>query len=82
MIQSYSYPQNIKNYNTFLQVKKSKECIKIINLKTMPKKIIVKIENYDDINTSEYLVGKNIFIEASDIPALKKANITGKISKD
>ena len=73
VIQSYSYPsQNIKNYNTFLQVKKSKECIKIINLKTMPKKIIIKIENYDDINTSESLVGQNIFIEASDIPTLKK----------
>ena len=38
----------------------------------MPKKIIIKIENYDDINTSESLVGQNIFIEASDIPALKK----------
>ena len=73
VIQSYSYPsQNIKNYNTFLHSKNNKECIKIINLKTMPKKIIIKIENYDDINTSESLVGQKIFIEASDIPALKK----------
>ena len=73
VIQSYSYPsQNIKNYNTFLHIKNNKECIKIINLKVMPKKIIIKIENYDDINTSEPLVGENIFIEASDIPALKK----------
>ena len=73
VIQSYSYPsQNIKNYNTFLHIKNNKEYIKIINLKVMPKKIIIKIENYDDINTSEPLVGQNIFIEASDIPALKK----------
>ena len=73
VIQSYSYPsQNIKNYNTYLHIENSKEFIKIINLKTMPKKIIIKIENYDDINTSEFLVGQNIFIEASDIPALKK----------
>tara|TARA_A100001035_G_scaffold86556_1_gene67201 strand:- start:202 stop:696 length:495 start_codon:yes stop_codon:yes gene_type:complete len=73
VIQSYSYPsQNIKNYTTFVGIKNSKEFIKIIDLKTMPKKIIVKIENYDDINTSESLVGQNIFIEASEIPALKK----------
>ena len=73
VIQSYSYPsQNIKNYNTFIHIKNSKQCIKIIDLKTMPKKIIIKIENYDDINTSVSLVGENIFIEASEIPALKK----------
>ena len=73
VIQSYSYPlQNIKNYNTFLHIKNSKECIKIINLRTMPKKIIIKIENYDDINISQSLVGQDIFIEASDIPALKE----------
>ena len=51
VIQSYSYPsQNIKNYNTFLHIKNSKECIKIINLRTMPKKIIIKIENIKAIN--------------------------------
>ena len=73
VIQSYSYPsQNIKNYNTFIHIKNSKKCIKIVDLKTMPKKIIIKIENYDDINTSVSLVGQNIFIEASEIPALKK----------
>ena len=73
VIQSYSYPsQNIKNYNTFLNIKNIKEHIKIINLKTMPKKTIIKIENYDDINSSESLVGENILIEASDIPVLKK----------
>ena len=38
----------------------------------MPKKIIIQMENYDDINSSESLVGQNIFIEASDIPALEK----------
>ena len=73
VIQSYSYTsQNIKNYTTFIHIENCKERIKIIDLKTMPKKIIVKIENYDDINTSESLVGQNIFIEASEIPALKK----------
>ena len=73
VIQSYSYPsQNIKNYNTFIHIKNSKKCIKIVDLKTMPKKIIIKIENYDDINTSVSLVGQDIFIEASEIPALKK----------
>ena len=73
VIQSYSYPsQNIKNYSTFIHIKNNKEYIKIINLKLMPKKIIIKIENYDDINTSEPIVGQNIFIAASDIPALKK----------
>ena len=73
VIQSYSYPtHNIKNYNTFLYIKNIKECIKIINLKIMPKKIIIQMKNYDDINSSEALVGQNIFIESSDIPALKK----------
>ena len=73
VIQSYSCPsQNIKNYNTFLYIKNKKEFIKIIDLKIMPKKIIIQMENYDDINSSESLVGQNIFIEASDIPALEK----------
>ena len=73
VIQSYSYPtHNIKNYDTFLYIKKIKEFIKIIDLKIMPKKIIIQVENYDDINSSESLVGQNIFIEASDIPTLKK----------
>ena len=73
VIQSYSHPtHNIKNYDTFLYIKKIKEFIKIIDLKIMPKKIIIQVENYDDINSSESLVGQNIFIEASDIPPLKK----------
>ena len=73
VIQSYSYPsQNIKNYDTFLYIKERKERIKIIDLKTMPKKMIIQMKNYDDINSSEHLVGHNIYIEASDIPSLKK----------
>ena len=73
VIQSYSYPtHNIKNYDTFLYIKNIKEFIEIINLKIMPKKIIIQMKNYDDINSSEALVGQNIFIESSDIPALKK----------
>ena len=73
VIQSFSYPsQNIKNYDTFLYIKERKEGIKIIDLKTMPKKMIIQIKNYDDINSSEHLVGHNIYIEASDIPTLKE----------
>ena len=73
VIQSYSYPsQNIKNYDTFLYIKERKEGIKIIDLKTMPKKMIIQLKNYDDINSSEHLVGHNIYIEASDIPTLKE----------
>ena len=73
VIQSYSYPShNIKNYDTFLYIKNRKECIEIINLKIMPKKIIIQMKNYNDINSSEHLVGHNIFVEASDIPALEK----------
>ena len=30
------------------------------------------MKNYNDINSSESLIGQNIFIEASDIPPLKK----------
>ena len=73
VIQSYSYPKhNIINYDTFLNIENRKEFIKIINLKIMPKKTIIQMKNYDDINSSESLIGQNIFIEASDIPALKK----------
>ena len=73
VIQSYSYPtHNIINYDTFLNIKNRKEFIEIINLKIMPKKTIIQMKNYDDINSSESLIGQNIFIEASNIPALKK----------
>jgi len=73
VIQSYSYPtHNIINYDTFLNIKNRKEFIEIINLKIMPKKTIIQMKNYDDINSSESLIGQNIFIEASDIPVLKK----------
>ena len=45
VIQSYSYPsQNIKNYDTFLYIKERKERIKIIDLKTMPKKMIIQMK--------------------------------------
>jgi 16S rRNA processing protein RimM len=73
VIKSYSYPtHNIKNYDTFLYIKNRKEFIEIVNLKIMPKKIIIRMKDYDDINSSEPLVGQDLFIEASDIPALKK----------
>ena len=36
VIQSYSCPsQNIKNYTTFIHIEDDKECIKIIDLKTI-----------------------------------------------
>ena len=79
VIQSYSYPKhNIINYDTFLNIENRKEFIKIINLKIMPKKTIIQMKNYDDINSSESLIGQNIFIEASDIPALKKGEFYWK----
>ncbi len=71
VIQSFSYPsENIKNYNTFLKMSDKNNYIKIINLKLMPKKIIIQLENYNDINDSEKIVGKDIFIDVSEIPDL------------
>ena len=71
VIQSFSYPsENIKNYNTFLKTDGKDSYIKIINLKLMPKKIIIQLENYKDINDSEKIVGKDIFIDVSEIPDL------------
>ena len=36
----------------------------------MPKKVIIKIKDYNDINTSENILGKDILIDKSDIPIL------------
>ena len=73
VIQSYSYPpENIKKYDTFLNIKNREESIEIINVKTMPKKVIIHIKNYDHISSSEPLVGQNIFIKGSDMPTLRE----------
>ena len=37
----------------------------------MPKKIIVKIKDFDDINISEKILGKNILVDNESIPSLK-----------
>lgn len=73
VIQSYSYPpENIRNYDTFLDINDEKRYIHILQLKIMPKKIIVQLKDYDNISLSETIVGQNIFIQSSDIPTLSE----------
>ena len=72
-IYSYSHPSdNIKNYNTFLLIEDEVRTIKILQLKVMPKKIIVQLEDYMDISTSQKIIGQNIYVNASEIPSLNK----------
>ena len=72
-IHSYSHPsENIKDYNTFLIMEDKIKSIKILKLKVMPKKIIVQLEDYDDINISQRIIGENIYINATEIPSLNK----------
>ena len=71
-IRSYSYPkENIKNYNTFLFLNDSVKKIEIIDLRTMPKKIIISIKKYESISQAETIVGHDIFINKCDIPILE-----------
>ena len=71
-IESYSHPaDNIKNYKTFIKINNESVSIDILQLKVLPKKIIVQLKGYDDINVSEKIVGHEILIYASEIPALK-----------
>ena len=73
VIHSYSHPSdNIKNYNTFLLIEDEVRTIKILQLKVMPKKIIVQLEDYMDISTSQKIIGQNIYVNASEIPSLNK----------
>ena len=52
-IDCYAYPpENLKSYKTFLDDNQNEE-IKILDIKIMPKKIIIKIQGFDDINISE-----------------------------
>ena len=38
----------------------------------MPKKIIVQLEDYMDISTSQKIIGQNIYVYTSEIPSLNK----------
>ncbi len=68
VIQSYSYPsENISNYDTFLCIDNERRYINILELKMMPKKIIAQLQDFNDINLSETILGQNILINASDI---------------
>ena len=48
----------------------SERKINITDVKIMPKKVIIKIEGYDSIDLSESILGKDIFIDKSEIPDL------------
>ena len=71
-IESYSYPrENIKTYNTYLILDKKYLPITINHLKIMPKKIIIKLEDYDHISDSEKILGEKIYIKKSELKSLK-----------
>tara|TARA_B100001059_G_scaffold227137_1_gene256535 strand:+ start:95 stop:589 length:495 start_codon:yes stop_codon:yes gene_type:complete len=63
-------PQNLKNYETMMIFNDSEIKINITDIKVMPKKVIIKIEGYDSIDLSESIIGKDILIDKSNIPAL------------
>ena len=70
-IDCYAYPpENLKSYRTFLDDNQNEE-IKILDIKIMPKKIIIKIQGFDDIDISENALGKNIYIDNKSIPKLE-----------
>ena len=70
-IDCYAYPpENLKSYRTFLDDNNNEE-IKILDIKIMPKKIIIKIENFDEINISAKILGKNILVDNDAIPSLE-----------
>ena len=63
-------PENLKNYSTFILLNDVMMQIDITDIKVMPKKVIIKIKDYDDISTSENILGKDILIDKSDMPIL------------
>ena len=63
-------PQNLTNYDTSIVFNDSERKINITDVKIMPKKVIIKIEGYDSIDLSESILGKDIFIDKSEIPDL------------
>tara|TARA_Y100000389_G_C17418426_1_gene495146 strand:+ start:96 stop:590 length:495 start_codon:yes stop_codon:yes gene_type:complete len=65
-------PKNLKNYNTSMVFDDLERKINITEVKIMPKKVIIKIEGYDSINSSDKILGKDILIDKSDMPALNE----------
>ena len=63
-------PENLKNYNTFIFVDDLVSQIDITDIKVMPKKVIIKIKDYDNITSSQNILGKDILIDKSDMPML------------
>ena len=71
-IESYSYPrEKINTYNTYLIVDEEHLPITIKELKIMPKKIIIKLEGYNNISDSEKILGEKIYIKTSDLKTLE-----------
>ena len=71
-IESYTLPVNyIKNYNVFIYHTGEKTSINILDLKVMPKKIIIKLENYDSIDDVEKFIGLNIYMHENELIKLK-----------
>jgi len=71
-IESYSYPrEKLKTYNTYLIINKKYSPITISHLKIMPKKIIIKLEDYDHISASEKILGEKIYVKKSDLKTLE-----------
>ena len=63
-------PENLKNYDTFIFLNDLIRHIEIADIKVMPKKVIIKIKDYDNIASSENILGKDILIDKSDMPIL------------
>ena len=63
-------PENLKNYDTFISLNDLIRQIYITDINIMPKKVIIKIKDYDNITLSENLIGKDILIDKSDMPIL------------
>ena len=63
-------PENLKNYDAFIFLNDLIRQIDITDIKVMPKKVIIKIKDYDNITSSESILGKDILIDKSDMPIL------------
>ena len=70
-IYCFAYPpENLKNYDTFIFLNDLVKQVYITDIKVMPKKVIIKIKDYNDITSSENILGKDILIDKSDMPVL------------
>ena len=63
-------PENLKDYDTFILLNDMLRQIYITDIKVMPKKVIIKIKDYDNITSSQNILGKDILIDNSDMPKL------------